>query len=258
MFAHVRGAELKTVLRNAGGVLRAATQVRETGLLCAESHIDAPGEGYEFVKERDPIGRAVDDYLNDREDHLLVTWKNANRMQANRMIRERLGHEGPLPDDGEPVLIRRNGGGFLNGEIVECGGFETGPKVGSMRTLWMKVGTGDFQQRLLISFEGGRDGEMFDGQMPWLEDWRQYHADLRRLKLDAPTPVTWGYCLTAHSAQGSEARRATVFLAHGDERNRNFNKETTLPSGEKARFSARFLYTALTRGKKSSQLIIAQ
>jgi ATP-dependent exoDNAse (exonuclease V) alpha subunit len=258
VFAHVRGAELVTVMRNAGGVLRAATQVRETGLLCSESHLDSQDEGYEFIKERDPIERAVDDYLNDPNDHLLITWKNVNRMQANRMIRERLGHEGPLPDEGEPVLIKKNGGGFLNGQIVKCGGFESGPKVGSMRTLWMKINDLGFEQRLLVSFEGGRDGEMFDGQMPWLEDWRHYHADLRRLKLDAPTPITWGYCLTAHSAQGSEARRATVFLGHGDERNRNFNKETTLPSGEKAKFSARFLYTSLTRGKKSSRLIVAK
>jgi ATP-dependent exoDNAse (exonuclease V) alpha subunit len=258
VFTHVRGVELKTVMRNAGGVLRAATQVRETGMICTDSHLDKQDEGYEFVRERDPIERAVDDYLNDRDDHMLVTWKNVNRMDANKRIRERLGHEGPLPDEGEPVLIKRNGGGFLNGEIVECGGFESGPKVGSMRTLWMKVNTSGVEQKLLVSFEGGRDGEMFDGQMPWLENWSAYHGDLRRLKLDAPTPITWGYVLTAHSAQGSEARRVTVFLGHGDERNRNFNKETTLPSGEKTKFSNRFMYTALTRSKTYSKLIVAR
>jgi hypothetical protein len=230
--------------------------------MCRESHLDGThDEGYEFVTERDPIARAVDDYLNDREDHLLITWKNANRMDANRRIRERLGHDGEIPDPGEPVLIRRNGGGFLNGEIVECGGFESGPRLGSMRTLWMKVNGAGFDQRLLVSFEGGspdRGGEPFDGQMPWLEDWWKYKADLRKHDVVEPVPITWGYCLTAHSAQGSEARRATVFLGYGDDRNRNFNKDTTLPSGETAKFSARFLYTALTRGKKSSRLIVAR
>jgi hypothetical protein len=268
VFSHVRGAELKTVMRNAGGVLRAATQVRETGLICAESHLDAPDEGYEFVKECDPVERAVDDYLNDREDHLLITWKNAVRMDANKKIRARLGHDGPLPDEGEPVLIKRNGGGFLNGQIVTWAGCESGPQIGSMRTLWMKVNDLGFEQKLLVSFEGGpseskgglsgSDGEPFDGGMPWLENWRQYHADLRRLKLDAPTPITWGYVHTAYSAQGSEARRATVFLANGNERSRFFNKETTLPSGEKVPHAARFYYTALTRGKKSSRLIVAR
>ena len=277
VFAHVRGAELKTVMRNAGGVLRAATQVRETGLMCRESHLDGADEGYQFITEKNPIERVVEDYLNDRDDHMLITWMNAPRMKANRLIRKRLGHDGPLPDEGEPVLIRKNGGGFLNGQIVTWGGCESGPTLGStsecegVRTLWMKVNDLGYEQKLLVSFDGSltkkdyeeydkkiRDEKMFDGQMPWILNWAKYHADLRRFNLEAPVPVTFGYCLTAHSAQGSEAKRATVFLDRGDERNIHFNEETTLPSGEKAKFSARFLYTALTRGKKSSRLIIGR
>ena len=71
-----------------------------------------------------------------------------------------------------------------------------------------------------------------------------------------PTPVTWGYVLTAHTAHGSEARRATVFLPRDDERSRFFRKETTLPSGQKAPFSARFVYTAMTRAKTLSMMVL--
>src|SRR6185295_16122576 len=129
VFAHVDGVALETVMRNAGGVLRAATKVRETGQICEQSDLDENGNGYEFIRHQRPSELAVDDYLANREDTLLITWKNSTRMGANKLVRAKLGHEGPLPDEGEPVLIRKNGQGYLNGEIVTCAGFETGPKL---------------------------------------------------------------------------------------------------------------------------------
>ncbi len=252
VFQIVRGAELETVMRSVGGVLRAATKVRQTGEICRESD-----EGYTYAVEREPMARAVEEYLADRDDHLIITWRNALRMAANRTIRARLGHEGPLPDEGEPVLIKRNGQGFLNGEIVTCGGFETGPQLGSMLTMWMRTG----YTRILVSFEGGREdrgGEFFDGQQPWVESWQRYHIDLKKQNLPEPLPITYGYCHTAHSAQGSEARRVTVFLERGDERSRHFRKPTTLPSGAEVPFSARFIYTATTRGKKQAMMIVGR
>lgn len=264
VFTHVEGTHLKTVMRNSGGVLRAATFVRETGEICAEKYLDRDDEGYDYVRCAAPLDRAVADYLADPNGHLLITWKNATRMSANRMIRERLGHDGPLPDDGEPVLFKKNGQGFLNGEIVECGGFETGPTIGSLKTLWMRVGkpTGDvydLRSRVLVSFEGGsptRGGESFDGQMPWIEDWRAYHIDLKKNALPDPVPVTWGYALTCHSAQGSQARRTTVFLERSDVRSRNFRKPTTLPTGETVSMMARWVYTATTRSKKLTTMVV--
>ena len=201
VFARVSGTELLTVMRNAGGVLRAATQVRLTGNLFRASDLDAPGSGYEYLCCANPVERAVEEYLADPDDHLLITWKNSVRMNSNRVIRERLGHSGPLPDEGEPVLIRKNGQGRLNGEIVPCGTFKAGPTIGSMRTLWMTV-QGSQAEPLLVSFEGGnedRGGEFFDGQAPWVTDWRAYNVDLRSKMLPEPVPITWGYCLTAHA-----------------------------------------------------------
>lgn len=260
IFTHVRGAELKTVMRNAGGILRAATHVRETGELLRQSDPDEKG-GYEYARETDPMVRAVDEYLADRDDHMLVTWKNSVRMRANRMIRERLGHDGPLPDDGEPVLIKKNGQGFLNGEIVPCAGFSDGPVIGAdkeglggIRTLWMKTG----MSRLLVTVQGGpedKGGEWFDGGRPWVRNFRSYHIDLTKQALPEPQPITWGYVGTAHSFQGNEARRVTVFLERGDTSNRNFRKPTTLPSGQQVSFSARWLYTATTRGRERALMI---
>lgn len=258
VFSHVSGTSLKTVMRNAGGVLRAATHVRQTGQICRTSDLDAPESGYEYLSCRNPIERAVEEYLADRDDHLLITWKNSVRMNSNRIIRERLGHDGPLPDEGEPVLIKKNGQGHLNGEIVPCGTFTTGPMIGSMRTLWMTV-QGSPLERLLVSFEGGsaeRGGEFFDGQAPWVTDWRAYHADLKKNMLPEPLPITFGYCLTAHSSQGSQSRRTTVFLERGDDRSRYFNEPTTLPNSEIASFGARWCYTAQTRSRIYTKMIV--
>lgn len=258
VFARVSGTELRTVMRNAGGVLRAATQVRLTGNLFRASDLDGPGSGYEYLCCANPVERAVEEYLADPDDHLLITWKNSVRMNSNRVIRERLGHSGPLPDEGEPVLIKKNGQGRLNGEIVLCGSFRAGPMVGSMRTLWMTV-QGSPAEPLLVSFEGGsedRGGEFLDGQAPWVTDWRAYNVDLRSKLLPEPVPITWGYCLTAHSAQGSQSRRTTVFLERGDDRSRYFNKPTTLPGGETASFGARWCYTAQTRSRIHTKMIV--
>lgn len=258
IFQHVSGPALETVMRNAGGVLRAATQVRETGEICEQSDLDEAGNGYEYVRHKSPIEYAVDEYLNDRDDHLLITWRNAIRMQTNRAVRQKLGHEGPLPDEGEPVLIKRNGQGRLNGEIVICSGFTDGPVLGGLRTLWMEVTCGP---RLLVSVDGGSEekgGEWFDGNAPWVRDWKAFHIDLTKAMLPEPAPITWAYCLTCHSAQGSEARRATVFLCRGDERSSHFRKPTTLPDGSTTTMAARWIYTSTTRSTHRTTMIVGR
>lgn len=249
VFKFILGAELTTVMRSAGGVLQAATRVRETGEICRENF-----DGYEFRRERDPLTAGVEAYLSDPSDHFLITWRNAVRMAANRMIRERLSREGLLPDPGEPVLIRKNGQGFLNGEVIDCGEFTTGPTIAGLRTMWMSTGRGP----LLVSFDGGskeRGGEFFDGGNPWVDDLRKYHAELTKNNYPEPVPITWGYCLTAHAVQGGESRRATVFLCRGDDRSTHFRKPTTLPSGRTASFAARWTYTSITRSKKQTTMI---
>lgn len=251
VFAEISGVALETVMRSIGGVLRAATRVRQTGQIVRESD----GE-YEYVRTDRPLFTAVDEYLADPDDHLLITWRNAARMSANRLIRERLGRGGPLPDEGEPVLLKRNGQGFLNGEIVPCGGWEPGPKIGSLQCLYMRTG----YAKILVSVDGGRrdkGGEYFDGQQ-WVEDFRKYHIDLKKQCLPEPIPATWGYCLTAHSAQGSEARRSTVFLERGDATSPHFKELTTLPNGDRVSQAARWAYTALTRGKMRAMMIVGR
>ncbi len=186
---------------------------------------------------------------------MLITWRNSVRMTANKMIRERLGHTGPLPDEGEPILLKKNGQGFMNGEIVECGSFKTGPTVGGMRTLWLTIKSG---LRILVSFDGGKDGERMDGGAPWVENFQKYHIDLKKEALPEPIPITWARVLTAHGGQGSQARRATVFLEREDAKNRNFRKLTTLPGGRQVSMACRWAYTATTRSTTRTTLIVGR
>ena len=253
VFTYVKGAELKTVMRSAGGILRAATHVRERGEI-----FRTDDDNYSFISTKTPLDHAVTEYVNDPDDHLVITWRNATRMAANKEVRKRLGHEGPLPDPGEPVLIKKNGNGFLNGEIVRCGEFEDGPMIADLPTLWMTTLDG---LKLLVTVNGGsgdKGGEFFDGGQPWVKNWSAYTRELEKLSLPEPAPITWGYCLTAHSAQGSEARRVTVFLEKGDDRSGYFRKPTTLPSGEKASFASRWVYTSTTRGRERAMMIVGR
>lgn len=259
IFSHVEGSNLTTVMRSVGGVLRAATRVRQEQRICRD-----PDDGYDFIECGEPLERACSDWLDDRDDHMLVTWRNEVRMNGARFIREELGHGGPLPDPGEPVLIRKNGQGVLNGQVVTCRGWSRGPTIGErgsnpgLPTMWMECEYGKILTVVHGSSNTSDDDGFFDGTMPWIEDWKSYHIDLNRSELPNPIPVTWGYVLTAHAAQGSQARRVTVFLERGDPTSSHFNKMTTLPSGESARFSARWLYTAQTRAKKLATVIVGE
>lgn len=263
VFARVPGATLTRVLRNAGGVLRAATSVRETGEICTKSDLDGPDSGYEYVRCADPMKRAIDEFCSDPDDHLFVTWRNKIRMNANRQVRARLGLVGELPDIGEPVLLRKNGQGFLNGQIVICDGWEPGPMLGRIVTMWLHIRS----ERVLISVQGGvnldqpqeTQPEWFDGTVPYFKeksDWSAYRKALREKGGHEPIPATWGWCVTVHAAQGSEARRVTVMLAPGDPRIEHFRKPTTLPSGEVVGYHARWVYTGMTRAKVKSMLIV--
>lgn len=255
VFSQTDGVLLKTVMRSAGGVLRAATYTRENGIFPVEND-----DGYELVMHSRPIEAAVHDYVSDMDDHLLVTWKNSTRMRANRLVRHLLGKTSDMPEPGEPILIRRNmpKAGIFNGEVLtNHTGFRPGPTIAGVPTMYMDTPT----FTTLVYVNGGqrnKGGEHFDGQMPWIDNWREYTSALKRSQLEDPVPITWGYCLTAHAVQGSEARRVTVFLDHDEPASKNFKKTTRIHTGEELSFRARWLYTALSRGKKRATMVIGR
>lgn len=258
IFEHHPAVTLTKVMRNGDSILVAATQLRQRGTLPNHS---APTPGYEFVPDADPMARAVQAYLADPEDHALITWTNAARMNMNQAIRHQLGYGAtPTPAVGERLLVCKNSHGILNGEVYEIADRYAGDPVGPVPT-WHFVTT--CGQTIFAH------GYNWDGVAPYLEDrdaWKAYRRAVDRRvqafvrgdleEAPEPVPVTYGYVLTAHKAQGSEYRRVTTVVPKRDLQTSFFHKPTRLPNGGTAPLSARWLYTALTRARTRSTMLI--
>lgn len=239
IFREIKGPSLKTVMRSGDGIIEVASAVRENRTF--------PTNGNNSVaisKVKYPGLAAIKDYLEDQEDHILITWTNKMRMQGNAEIRRKLGHSGLLPGSTEPILICKNGQERLNGEVVFAHSFSPGPTLADVKTMWMHVNDG---QDVLVSVDGKE--QPMDGFMPNVKDWKEYHVHRNKQDLEEPLPITYGYVSTAHKAQGSEYRRVSIYLSDNDVYSQHFNKGTTLPDGEEMPFAIRWLYTSLTRAK---------
>ncbi len=249
---------LTTVVRTQNDLLDVVTHLREEQRLPRDNTY----ESFEFRRGQ-KLMTALDDWLDDPEEHVLVTWRNKLRMQGNEYIRDKLGRRGHLPEPGEPILFCRNGQGVLNGEITTVTHIGAGPKFGSLLTHEIRV---EGHRHPIIVSLTGRETPL-DGGLPWIDKWGEYRGELRKYAKsrygdDAresqvePVPITWGYVLTVHKAQGSEWRRVSVFLTPGDANSKPFKENTVLPDGSTISFGVRWMYTALTRAREQATLVI--
>jgi ATP-dependent exoDNAse (exonuclease V) alpha subunit len=246
VFAKVKGPELIKVMRSDDGIIDVATIIREQNKIPTK-----PNSAYSFVQVADPVEYAIDEYLKDPSDHILITWRNKVRMDANHRIRKLLGHTSFLPDIDEPIIFFRNGQNVLNGEIGIVKAIEPGPMIESIITYHITLDDG----RVILTSVTGKD-DFCDGGSPYVKSWKNYLRALKKHKVSEPIPISYGYCSTGHKSQGSEWRRVSVMLHSNDIKSEYFNADTTLPNGESKSFSIRFLYTALTRAKKYASLIV--
>ena len=251
IFCKVSGPELTQVMRSGDDIIKAATQLREEGHL-PKVNI---GTAYQIRRSATPGMDAVESWMNDNDDHMMITWRNDMRMAANRLVRKRLGYTGILPNKGEPVMLCKNGetdsGVVLNGEIHYAEEFRDGAHFGA------EVKCNNFYTDFGLNIFSNTQGrkEPMDGGMPKVEDWPEYMKHFKISRLPDPIPLTYGYVGTAHKCQGSEFRRVTVFLAKEDLTHKHFLKDTILPNGKTASFASRFIYTSLTRAKHRVSLI---
>lgn len=270
IFSVVQGPRLSQVMRNGDVILDAATALRTEGRMV---HADLGAYRWRRAK----LAQVLEEWLKEPDNHAVITWRNKVRMLANRVIRKAKNFESGFPRSGEPILIRRNGRGFLNGQIVSAvDDSAPGPKLGEkIQATWVRIQFDDGAQRTLFASCQGRE-EPMDGIFPWLDDaeWKEYLKERRRFeygwaikngwergsgkgvpRMD-PIPVTWGYALTAHAGQGSEWDRVTVYLEEWDTSSKPFLKPSILPDGTSVPFWTRWTYTALTRAKKRVDIVI--
>lgn len=246
VFSHVKGPELIKVMRSDGGIIDVATIIREEKRFPTHAN-----EAYSVVQSTDPIEHAVEEYLADPNDHMVITWRNKMRMDANHRVRQKLGHTSYLPDIDEPIIFCRNGQGVLNGQMAIVKKIVPGPIIEGVITYRVLLE----DKRYILCVVTGAE-EFMDGQMPFIKNWRAYLNAKRKFNLEDPIPITYGYVSTAHKAQGNEFRRVSVMLQGTDINNVNFRAQTTLPDGRKIPFGIRWYYTAITRAKEKAMLIV--
>lgn len=254
VFMEHPGHVLTQVMRSNDGIIEVASEIRYEGRLPTQST-----DAYKF-RSALHIREATDDWLAQPHDHALITWRNALRMKMNNAIRHQHGHRG-LPAKGELVLFCKNGSNVINGMIGTLRVRQDGPVLDGIRTHDVLTEYGWTRTTCC-----GRN-EPMDGSAPLIRDWDAYKAAIldvmrqerkndKRARPKWPVPLTWGYALTAHKAQGSEWDRVTIGLTPRDTDNKFFSAPTLLPNGGTMPFALRWIYTAVTRARTRATVII--
>lgn len=162
-------------------VLRLAMDVREQAFIpqgdCGPGvHVG----GTELDLDGDPA---------DWRDQLVLCWKNRTRSRMNAAVRAQLGYTADRPVVGDRVICLRNNydAGIVNGALGTVLSIEGGPKV----------------YRARIDVDGAR--EPYEGLVLVKQFGAEHTLNDRGVDL-----WDYGYCLTVHKAQGSEAERVVV------------------------------------------------
>jgi hypothetical protein len=247
VFSKVKGPALTQVMRSDSDIINAATSLRNKGII---PRLTLPA--YEAKVVADPVFAACSEWTTNPHDHVLITWRNETRMRANHMIRSMNGlRDAPL-SPGETICVRLNGQGALNGELYTIKEIMPAGHLGPIETELILTTCG---KRLQVITMGAQ--QYMDGGMPQMtsREWQQFKA---ATKLVRPLPITYGYCLSGHMAQGSEFDHVTVILPKEDFDNPAFCAMTPLPNGGRAMFAARWSYTAITRARKHVTVLLSR
>lgn len=144
-------------------ILEESMNVRNTGNLSYETHVDKKGNGVEYIgnsdvdRIRELIGKHVQGLKKDPNHFRILTYTNSNVNALNTMIRKMLGHSGSVPVKGEPLMAYSNWGyegmtgygpayAVVNSEAYVCEGIvnEHDENIRDMITNPMDFGTDDF------------------------------------------------------------------------------------------------------------------
>jgi exodeoxyribonuclease V len=210
-------------------ILRLSEQVRKRGRLPAAS----PGPEIRLV-EKDEGGSDFVERLFEGlgRDTLVLCASNRTRVELNRRIRAAQGVEGADPREGERVICLRNNWNaapqpVCNGMLGTLLGVAEGPEP----ELWRAAIRMDGEE---TPYEGVVSRLGFNCLNP-----SALFSARRPGKKGAVDFFDFGYALTVHKAQGSEADHVVVFLEQ-------------LWSGDVWR---RWLYTAVTRARETLVIV---
>lgn len=208
-------------------IIGMSIQAREHGFIRAGEY----GQGVRKYAQDDidaqiEIGELLQNYS---EDTLILCGFNATRRKLNAVIRESLGFHKPKPEPGDRVICLRNN----HKKKIFNGMLGTIQSIVSSKGDWYDM---------LIQMDG--EEAIYHG----LVSASQFGSDVplnftqKRREIMAGDLFDFGYALTVHKAQGSQARKVILF----EER---FSKMTDDDW-------RRWLYTAVTRAQE--ELVIVE
>ena len=219
---------LERVHRQAEGnpIIQLAHEVRYTG------KIDAGAYGkdvhkYSWAKDEPSDMQSVIDELMDEapDDRLLLCGRNKTRIELNRTIRRKLGRESDEPEAGDRVVCLKND--YNQSEPIYNG-----------MTGYVESCEPDGAHWYQMSIDFAEDGRRFDGRVSkhgfMSEKGAETVEGLGPKEIGAR--FDFGYALTVHKAQGSQAKRVVLF----EERFQKMDDEQW----------KRWLYTAITRARE--------
>lgn len=176
-----------------------------------------------------------------RDGSQAICFTNNERRRINMVARKALGYTAPWPLAGEKLIVTNNySDDLLNGTMVEVVDFEW-DQIKPWATIRLDFGDGVKTCRFnMRAFAGDQVATYRDS----LEATMRSPGDEEELGVEA----TFGYCLTAHKAQGSEWDKVIVF----DQRSVVHRVQANNPSPQMSpeEYVRRWLYTCVTRARK--------
>lgn len=218
---HNLDAKLVQIHRQAGNeagsnIVDLAHAVRSYGKGAA---MEWSGPG--VVVKRMPISAAK---LKADPSRMVICWKNKTRVIQNNRMRAALGYPENIPVVGDKIICLRN-----NREAQVFNG-----QMGIVDEI---LGETKFVYKMRVLME---DGNVFTGDIV-----KAQFGQEKPLNDGYGNLFDFGYAITAHKSQGSEADEVVV-LAEGA----NFNGEAQGAS------DPRWFYTAITRAKKQITVVL--
>lgn len=206
-------------------ILKVADLARTTGII----PVSRFGLGVEkFSSQSSEAGILIDDYLQQvNQETLFLTGFNASRVKMNGSARAARWRDPNRPEVGDLVVCLKNDWevGIYNGMTGVIAGLSIA-KQQAGKTLSYEA---EIKDTTGVSiFSGLIAAEQFN--LPEsLKFTKQQQRDVGQL-------FDYGYCLTVHKAQGSQAKRVVLI----EERSRHMSDEDW----------RRWLYTGVTRAEK--------
>lgn len=202
-------------------IIKVATMARKTGYIEAKKYEE---KVVKYSVDNYDFHQASTDLLeNYKEDMLILCGYNHTRVTINQFIRNNLGFELPQPQPGDRVICLRNNHkkNIYNGML------------GTIKEI--EIINDDFY-KAEINMDGAEKPYVGSIYAPQFGSKESINFTQQRKKIGESDLFDFGYALTVHKAQGSEASKVVLF----EERFKKMDDEQW----------RRWLYTAVTRAKE--------